>query len=656
MLRTNFSRLFQPGFSRAQRHPLVEAAARFQRIASTSDARVDASPFAPLRGAAAPLSLALLAALGVAAVPSHAGSQPVAAKGQAEKPSGQLEFTTRIEGRKIPDELRTLLEDAVTLGKGKAPPPPTLGQLRRRATDDADRMIQVLRSEGYYNGTAEPVIQEAAGGRFDVVYRVALGPRTMIRSFVITYPDHPSDEALLPHDGAALGLKPGRAARAQRVIDLTNAALTHLENRGHPRPKLAERKVVVDLAANEADVTLAIEAGEPRRFGEIEIENKGRTKPDYVRSLAKFKPGDAYDRGKADETVAALRKTGLFDQVSLESEEAEGDTVPQKLTLSERAHRSVGVGATWSSNEGPGVRSFWEHRNVLGAGEKLHLDLNIAEIEQLAGAHFNKPHFLRDDQNLLADFEIAHEDTDAYRENRVKAAIGLARKLRPNLDASAGVSFEIERTDDSTGYHAYELFGLPLTMRYDGSNNLLDPTEGTRLTLALTPYAGRSGTPVTFTKIETTGTAYWSFGTRPDLTLAVRGRYGTMLAQKTLDVPGSVRFYAGGGGSIRGYAYQLVGPLDANNKPLGARSVFEASTEARYRITRDIGIVAFLDGGNAYSTLTPKFNQQLQWGAGLGLRYYTPIGPIRADVGVPLNRRHGIDDAFQVYFSLGQAF
>jgi len=265
--------------------------------------------------------------------------------------------------------------------------------------------------------------------------------------------------------------------------------------------------------------------------------------------------------------------------------------------------------------------------------------------------------FLRDDQNLLADFEIAHEITDAYRENRIKTAVALARKLRENLDVSGGLSFEIERTTDSTGYHAYELFGVPLTGRYDGSDNLLDPTKGVRLGLAVTPYGGTSdGTPTTFVKLETTGSTYWSFGKRPDLTLALRGRYGSMLAQQTGDVPGSIRFYAGGGGSIRGYGYQLVGPLDQNNKPLGARSVLEASAEARYRITRDIGVVAFLDGGNAYSTATPKFGEPLQWGAGLGLRYYTPIGPIRADVGIPLNRRRGVDDAFQVYFSLGQAF
>lgn len=617
-----------------------------------SAARLCRHELAPTAGLAL---MSLLAAVSLFS-PLRA-AEPAPGEKVGGRTTAQLDFNTRVEGTKIPDDLRALLEGNIQLGKGKAPSPSTLGQLRRRAAEDADRLNDVLRSEAYYNGRVEVAIQEAQGGRFDVIFQVALGPRTMIHSFEIVYADRPSDMAALPQDGAALGLKPGRAARAQRVIDLTAAALTFLENHGHPRPKLANRKVVIDLGTHEADITLTIEAGSPERFGEIAIENDGRTKDAYVLSLAKFKPGETYDRGKAEATVTALRQTGLFEQVTLDAVDTPDDTVPQKLTLKERPYRSIGVGARWSSDQGPGVTTFWEHRNLFGAAEKLHLDLVIAQEEQLVGAHFNKPHFLRDDQNLLADFEIAHEITDAYRENRIKTAVALARKLRENLDVSGGLSFEIERTTDSAGYHAYELFGVPLTGRYDGSDNLLDPTKGVRLGLAVTPYGGTSdGTPTTFVKLETTGSTYWSFGKRPDLTLALRGRYGSMLAQQTGDVPGSIRFYAGGGGSIRGYGYQLVGPLDQNNKPLGARSVLEASAEARYRITRDIGVVAFLDGGNAYSTATPKFGEPLQWGAGLGLRYYTPIGPIRADVGIPLNRRRGVDDAFQVYFSLGQAF
>ncbi|HEX7776049.1 MAG TPA: BamA/TamA family outer membrane protein, partial [Parvibaculum sp.] len=479
------------------------------------------------------------------ALPAAEAASPAAAAGPSS-PSG-LRFKTHVEGTRLNDELRTLLTGVAQLGTGKIPAPATLGQLRRRADEDADRLTSALRSEAYYNGSVEPVIAEAPGGVFDVTYRVTVGPRTMIHGFQIVYTDNPSDAAALVHDSKKLGLLPGKSARAQRVLDLTRDALVWLQNHGHPAPKLSQRTVTVDLTANLADIVLSIEAGEPKRFGALNVDNEGgRTEAAYIRSLAKFKPGETYDRRKADETVKALRQTGLFDQISLETEDGGDGTAPQALKLTERPHRSVGVGARWSSDEGAGVTGSWEHRNLFGAAEKLDLDLVLAQIKQAATAAFIKPHFLRDNQSLLANFEIAHENTDAYDENRVKTGVALSRQLTPTLTATGGVSFEIDRTDDNLGNHAYRLFGLPLTGRYDGADNLLDPTAGARLGISITPYAGTSnGSPATFTKFEATGSTYWSLGERadgsPDLTLALRGRYGSMLAKDAVDVPGSIR-------------------------------------------------------------------------------------------------------------------
>jgi len=596
-------------------------------------------------------------------------SATAAKKSNAEQKTNKAQrapfhFEVSVIGEKLPDDIKAQIVDAQSLGKAKdGTEPATLGQLRRRANAEAQHLNKVLRSQAYFNGRIDPVIEEAQGGTFELTYRVTLGPRTMIESFVIEYADHPSDEADLPHDAKPLGLKAGRAARAQRIIDLSGDALTWLENHGHPHPKLANRSVIVDLAAHQARVTLTIIAGEPQVFGPLLIANKTaggeptRTDEAYIQSLATFKAGDPYDRRKADETIAVLRQTNLFDQVAIDVAPASGPAVTPALTLSERSPRSVGGGAKWSSDEGPGVQAFWEHRNIFGQGEKLRTELSVATLKQSAKIDFTKPRFLRPDQSLLATYDFANEETDAYDELSSKLGVGLMRQLTPTLQGSAGVSFEIYRTEDSTGLHNYRLFGLPLTLRYDGSDNLLDPTKGIRLGGALTPYGGlANGDPAAFAKFETTGSTYWSFGRRPDITLALRGRYGLMLAQDVPDVPGSLRFYAGGGGSVRGYAYQLVGPLDAQNDPVGGRSVLEMSSEIRWRTTRTIGLVAFVDAGNAYSTVTPKLSEELQVGAGVGVRYYTPIGPVRADVAVPVNRRKGIDDAVQFYFSLGQAF
>lgn len=582
-----------------------------------------------------------------------------------------LKFSVDVKGQKLPDDIKAQIEASVQLGKDESTSTPTtLGQLRRRANDEARTLNKVLRSQAYFSGRIEPIITEAQGGAFDLTYIVTLGVRTMIESFAVIYSDHPSDEASLPKDAKVLGLVPHRAARAQRIIDLTNDALVWLQNHGHPTPKFDKRDVIVDLSKATANITLAINAGAPKYFGPLVIKNEAHdhtapdTSPDYIRNLATFKTGELYDKRKADATVAALRNSNLFDQVTISLVDANGVTGKEKyqevtpeLTMTEAKSRSVGLGARWSSDEGAGVTGFWEHRNLFGRAEKLRVDLSIAQTKQSATTTFTKPHFLRADQSLVANFEYAHEDTDAYNEDSLKTGAALSRALSPTIQASAGLSFEIYRTEDSTGVHSYRLFGVPLTLRYNGSDDLLDPTEGSRLNAALTPYVGKSdGAATAFSRFEAGGSTYYSFGKTPDVTLAFRGRYGLMLAKDMTDVPGSLRFYAGGGGSIRGYGYQLVGPLDAANDPVGGRSVLEGSTELRYRLTETIGVVAFVDGGNAYSTVTPQPGKGLQWGAGIGLRYYTPIGPVRADIAMPLNRRPGFDDPFQVYFSLGQAF
>lgn len=576
-----------------------------------------------------------------------------------ERPADGLDFSSRVTGRRIPDYLRALLENARELRPDIAdgpPPPATLSQLRRRAEEDEKRLEDVLKSEAYYSGRVSASVRQAQGGAFEVVYFVSLGTRTMIERFDITYSDHAGGGEGRPATGAELGLVPNRAATADRVIEFTQKALTALQNNGYPEAKLDRRRVVTDISSHQGSVTLYLTAGPRYVFGETRIGNPdGRTDPGYVRELSTMRDGAIYDRSEVDRTVEALRGTGLFSGISITSADAQGDALPQQIDLTERAPRTVRLGAKWSTSEGAGVRGSWEHRNLFGRGERITLGLSIAQIEQSATADFRKPNFLRPDQSLLASAEIVHEENDAYTENRIKAGVSLERVLSRWWTGSLGTTFQITETEDINGRISYQLIGVPALLRYDNTDDVLDPREGMRATLAATPYFGASDqTATTFTRLEAAGSTYLGF--TDELVLALRGRYGLIAADDTTDVPGSTRFYAGGGGSVRGYGYQMAGPLDAKGDPEGGRSVLEASVEARYRVTETIGAVVFVDGGQAFSNLAPSLSDPLLWGAGAGIRYYTPIGPVRFDVAVPLNKRRKVDDSFQIYVSLGQAF
>jgi translocation and assembly module TamA len=171
----------------------------------------------------------------------------------------------------------------------------------------------------------------------------------------------------------------------------------------------------------------------------------------------------------------------------------------------------------------------------------------------------------------------------------------------------------------------------------------------------VTPYTGTGDGGLLFAVGTVSGSAYRALDTDRRFVLAGRAKFGSLVGEETDDVPANKRFYAGGGGSIRGYEFQSVGPLDANNDPLGGRSLIELNAELRVRITEQIGLVPFVDGGMVFDSVYPDFEEDLRWAAGLGVRYFSAIGPLRLDIAIPLNKRE-VDDSFQFYISLGQAF
>ena len=197
---------------------------------------------------------------------------------------------------------------------------------------------------------------------------------------------------------------------------------------------------------------------------------------------------------------------------------------------------------------------------------------------------------------------------------------------------------------------------MPLIAEYSSADNPLDPTSGLTLAGRMEPFTSLEDSSSSFVLWSISGQHYLPLLTDRTLILATRGRYALLAGTGRESIPEDMLLYAGGGGSVRGYAYQYAGPLDDDDKPLGGVSAVDFSAELRWRFKKDYGLVLFGDGGGAFSGRDPSAKEDYFWGVGTGFRYYTPIGPIRVDVAVPLERRDGVDDLFQLYVSLGQAF
>ena len=553
--------------------------------------------------------------------------------------------------------LRELLESASQLISLKDRPPPTLAALERRVRADLDRLEKVLRSEGYYDAQLNYRIEiEEKPAR--VFVDIALGVRYQLKEYSIRYSGTGSADPHLPHDIGGIGVSLGHPARAATVADARRQLLEQLADVGHPLAKIVNQSATIDHGDDSMSVVIDVTPGEQARFGVVEVAGEDSVDADYIRSFLPWKEGEVFDRRKLNEARRDLLGSGLFAAVAFDrpNELLADGSLPISVRVEERKHRSIGLGGRWSTDQGFSVEAQWEHRNILGRGELLSVTGEIGEIKQEFAAAFKKPHFLRRDQDFLADGALAHEDTDAFEGPLTRYFVGLQRKLNENWKVVVGLPVEFSSLTDLQGTRRFSLFGLEARGERDTSNDRFDPTAGSRLKISLKPYYGSGENRINFLTGRLRLTGYHAVDDAERFTIAGRARFGSIVGESTPSLPANKRFYAGGGASIRGYRFQSVGPLGPDNTPLGGRALFEVSAEFRAKITDTIGAVVFIDGGNVYDDELPNFSTDLQWAAGFGGRYFTSFGPVRLDLGFPLNGRDGVDDAMQFYISIGQAF
>lgn len=552
--------------------------------------------------------------------------------------------------------LRSTLEAASQLIELQNRPPPTPARLKLRVEEDLTRLNSVLRSEGYYDAVLRSEIDTDVSP-VKVAIHIAAGTRYRLASHEVVYEGaSPPPETLRP-DSQQLGLVSDMPARGPDVAAAGQRWAVLMTQRGYPLARVVDRKAVINRETKTMRVTLRVDAGAPARFGPVTISGLERLDPDHVRRLLPWQRGEAYDSRKIEEARRRLSQTRNFASVVVkpgEDLDQEGE-LPVTVTLAEGPPRTIGFGASYSTDVGFGGNAFWEHRNIFGEGEQLRFDLTAAQIEQSLETSIRKPAYPGRRQSLIANVALRNETTDAFDERSATALAGIESAYLENWLLTAGVAPEYNDVEEMGDHETFLLLGLPLTGARDVRDDLLNPTRGTRLDLSLTPYYGLGVDDPSWLTGTAGGSGYLAVDDDKRFVLASRLKLGFLVGADNEDVPASKRFYAGGGGSIRGYEFQSVGDLDAFNDPIGGRSVIEVSTELRMRLTEEIGVVPFVDGGTVYQEAYPDFSNTFRWAAGLGLRYFTGIGPVRLDVAFPINRRDS-DEAYQFYISFGQAF
>lgn len=525
--------------------------------------------------------------------------------------------------------------------------------LRAKIKSDATLMTRILRAEGYY---ASSVVTRLArsGNSFTVNFDVTLGPLYHFGKVEFDYAAPVPSTAMQNQLEQTVGLSPSLPAIAKTFVAAEAKIAVALPELGFPFAEAVRHELIVDHRTQTMNILFSVNTGERMRLGRIQYQGLKSVKETYLEQFSEWQQNDFFEQKIIDTLRSRLLKTGLFANVILDITPANNTHVNIDITVSEAPHRTIGATAGYSTAEGIGGELSWEHRNVFGRGGIATITARGAEIEQSLAGRLELPNFARLDQTLSFESLIRRQNTDAFLSYEAEVRAGIDRVLTPNLAVLAGGVLEFSDVTDVQGDRDFLLASLPIGARWDSSDDLLNPSKGLRASLVTAPSINLGSTGFSFLKSEFKASTYFSPLRDQKMTLALRTRFGSIVGAANNTLPATQRFFAGGGGSIRGFAFQQVGPLGADNNPLGGRSVAEIAGEVRLRVSDTIGIVPFIEGGNTYVDNLPKFSD-FRWGAGIGARYYTSFGPIRFDFAVPLDRRPG-EGRLQFYVSLGQAF
>jgi translocation and assembly module TamA len=592
-------------------------------------------------------------------------------------------------GDKAMDDTLRATSELISL-RGTAPVSPF--GLIARARGETDRLKTVLESYGYYQsrvtikidgkalndaGLAEALSALPKGTDAKVTISFELGPLYHLRRVTI-------DGTIPPEGAGAFVLKSGAPAVASDVLAAGSRLVTTLQENGYAFAKVDPPIAYEDQVDPVLDVSFHVDAGPRVHIGEIHFDGLQRVHEKLVRRRLTIHTGQRYSPSAIEAARRDLLTLPPIGAISLQVGPAVDSTggVPITFVFRERLRHAVTVNSAYSTDLGGSGGVTWSDRNVFGNAEQLNIAASIINLGGSAttgigydtSAKLIFPDFGHRDQSLQLAVGAINQSLQAYDQKAITTGVTLSRKLSSVWSASIGVATANERIDQEGVNYNYTLVAVPMTLSYDSTHlasPLDDPLHGMRDSLSVAPTQSLGHPSASFVITQLKLAAYFDLNnlglTNPGRSvIAARFLAGVAQGAGEFSLPPDQRFYGGGSGTIRGFKYQSVGPQFADGNPKGGTAIEAATIEWRQRFGTSFGGAVFVDAGQVSggqvsgsdlgSTLTPVASE-LRVGVGLGVRYYTPIGPIRLDVAVPMKQYHDVGaDSYEIYIGLGQAF
>ncbi len=585
-------------------------------------------------------------------------------------------YEVKIEILGSDEAVADALNGASLLVADKDKPASGAAGLIAKARADYQRLLAALYTEGHYGGSISILIDGREAGQLapdaalsdpaDVLVSVDPGPKFRFgRAEIVNRAPDTSDDEDHVAQPEMEGFASGEVARSGAIKRAERLAVEAWRQQGHPKAEVSDRRVEAAHDQNLLDAILTIRPGKKAYYGPVTVEGHDRMDPDFVAYMADLPPGGEFDPDDIKRAEERLARLGVFASARSEEGEIGADgTMPINFVVQERMARRFGIGGTLSTVDGAGIQAFWQHRNLFGRAEQLKLEGTVSNLGNSLdpdaltyklAATFIKPGVYTPDTNFEASVIGIRENLEAYRRTAVIAQVGFTHLVSKNLAARMMLTAEQARfVDPVFGRREFTTAGLLGGVTWDSRDDKNDATSGYFADAEIEPFHefnfGNSAVKGT---IE--ARIYRAFDAQKRIVLAGRLKAGFLAGSPIAQTPPDKLFFAGGGGSVRGYAFRNIGILTPAGMVTGGRSLLEGSAEVRTRINDAFGAVAFIDFGNVGTNSFPDFGQPVRVGVGAGIRYYTGLGPIRLDAAVPLDKRAG-DPDFAIYVGIGQSF
>ena len=597
------------------------------------------------------------------------GEKPVTTEdGEVLGPPVKLDVVV-IDG---PDSLKTTLRNSSLVAAALAEDRATGQDILAAARGDYARALGVMYDEGYFS----TIINITLDGVEAAEIAPLDAPRYVGHVVVNVDPGPQFRYARADIGQLAPGTRPiepygaGQIAGTGTIKRAASTAISNWRDASHAKAQVASQEIIADHNVSRLESNIVLNPGPPVTFGKLHTTGNERLSTRRLLKIAGYPEGQKFDPAQLETVRKRLRRSGVFSAITLvEAETLNPDnSMDVGLTVVEQKPRRIGAAFEFSTTDGGMVSAYWLHRNLLGGGERFRVDAEVSDIkadgdvrDYSFGMRLERPATLHPDITAYVDLDLEEENEPEYSEKSAAYAFGLSYIRSERLTADIALKYEYAKLDYDGVVVDFGVLALPGSVTWDRRDNIHNAKKGFWLSGEVTPFLGtaNSGNGV---RLLGEGRIYHSLMQDQKLTFAGRARAGTVIGPNILDVLPDYLFFEGGGGSVRGHSYESLGfdiPLDDTGDItayVGGQSMVNINLEARYQVRPKIGAVVFVDAANIWDDGSWQGKTLWEAGAGIGVRYDTPIGPLRLDLATPINPQDDDTSRVQLYLGLGQAF